>query len=211
MQLSTSTTTDTSLIAQLNDLLQLDRDAVQGYSLAIRELENESYQETLRRFRSDHERHIDELRDVITQLGGRPARLPHASGVFKLGLQAMAGFGDDAQVLAAFRANEEQSRDRYQRMADRALPPEASAVVIAAASDEARHFQWADRTLRELGYSESDFEKAARRMHRRTAELLERGERATRTALSMENAAVIAGTALAVIGAGAALSRALRR
>jgi uncharacterized protein (TIGR02284 family) len=211
MQASTSTTNTTQLVAQLNDLLQLDRDAVQAYTMAIRELSNEAYRETLRSFRSDHERHIDELRGVIESLGGRVAKLPHASGVFKLGLQAMAGLGDDAQVLAAFRANEEQVRDKYQRMADMALPPEASAVVIAAASDEARHFQWADRTLRELGYTEGDFERAARRMHRRMADMLERGERATRTTLSMDNAAVIAGTALAVIGAGAMLTKMLRR
>jgi rubrerythrin len=207
---NTTMTADTSQIALLNDLLQLDHDAVHTYSLTIRQLKNETYQEMIRSFRSDHERHIEELTQLIEQLGGSPASLPHASAVLKLDLQIMAGIAGDAAVLMAFRANERQVRDKYQRAADMALPGTAAATVMHAASDEARHFEWVDRTLRQLGYTEKDFERAAARMHKRTADVLERGERFVRRNVSGSTAA-IAGTALAVIGAGFILAKVLRR
>jgi uncharacterized protein (TIGR02284 family) len=203
-------TTSTRDIALLNDLLQLDRDALKAYTVTIRELKNAQYRESVRAFRRDHERHVEELTRLVEQLGGRPAALPHASGVFKLGLQGMAGLGGDTAVLMAFRANERQARDKYQRAADMALSPEARAVVIPAAADEARHFEWVDASLREMGYTEKDFERAAARLHQRNADMLERGERFVRSSVPAQVAA-IAGTALAVIGAGTLLTRALRR
>src|SRR5215210_8514839 len=48
-----TTQSEAALIAELNDLLQLDHDAVQAYALAISSLKDASYQNTLRRFRGD--------------------------------------------------------------------------------------------------------------------------------------------------------------
>ncbi len=43
-----------ALVAELNDLLQLEHDAVHAYTLAIQFLPRDAYSETLARFRDDH-------------------------------------------------------------------------------------------------------------------------------------------------------------
>jgi hypothetical protein len=142
-----------ALIAELNDLLQLDHDAVQSYTLAMRELEHSAYRETLRRYRADHERHIEELTALVRAHGGMPMEFPHPTGVAKLAKQAAGGVGGDRRVLLAFRANERQARDKYARAAERSAewPEDVQGVVRRAAADEQRHFEWVDTTLESLG------------------------------------------------------------
>jgi uncharacterized protein (TIGR02284 family) len=167
-----------ALIAELNDLLQLDHDALQSYALAIEELEHPAYRETVRRFRTDHERHAEELTALVRRHGGKPIELPHPTGVAKLAKQA-AGKGDDRSVLLAFRANERQARDKYARAVARGAewPADARDVVRRAADDEARHFEWADVTLESLGERRDGARGRAVRayetVHARAADALE--------------------------------------
>ncbi|MGZ8491657.1 MAG: DUF2383 domain-containing protein [Gemmatirosa sp.] len=153
MSPATETRSSAALIAELNDLLQLDHDAVQSYTLAMHELEHAAYRETLRRYRADHERHIEELAALVRAHGGMPMEFPHPTGVAKLAKQALGGVGGDRRVLLAFRANERQARDKYARAAERAAdwPEDVQAVVRRGAADEARHYDWADATLEALG------------------------------------------------------------
>lgn len=156
---------DASHIATLNDLLQLDHDALQSYALAIEELESVAYRETVRRFRSDHERHVAELTELIRRHGGAAANFPHPTGVLKLATQgAGAVGGGDTHVLMAFRANERQSRDKYARAA--ALgewPADIASVVRVGAADESRHYDWVDTTLQSLGVTDDSALGAAHR------------------------------------------------
>lgn len=52
---------DPALVAELNDLIQLDHDAVAGYTVAINALKRDAYRKQLVAFRADHKRHIEEL------------------------------------------------------------------------------------------------------------------------------------------------------
>ncbi len=52
---------EAGLVAELSDLLRLDHDAVQAYTLALQGLPLDTYHETLSRFRGDHERHVAEV------------------------------------------------------------------------------------------------------------------------------------------------------
>jgi hypothetical protein len=172
-------TLEASQIAALNDLLQLDHDALQSYALAVTELESSAYRETVRRFRLDHERHVADLTALIRRHGGLPVELPHPTGVLKLATQgAGAVGGGDTHVLMAFRANERQSRDKYARAA--ALgewPADVAAVVRVAAADEARHYDWVDTTLQALGVTDDTLLGKAHRgfeaANARTADALE--------------------------------------
>src|ERR687896_1288018 len=108
-----NTQTDTALVSELNDLLRLDHDAVQAYPLAIRLLQNPEYKRQLEEFRADHQRHIDELSQLIRSRDGVPLELPHLpSGAFKLAVQAVGGAGGDRAVPLAFKANERQGCDK---------------------------------------------------------------------------------------------------
>lgn len=176
------TRTESKLVAELNDLLQLDHDAVRAYSLAIDQLSDEGLRETLRRFRDDHERHIRDLGRLIREHDGKPLELAHVpTGFFKLAVQRAGAAGGDREILLAFKANERQVRDKYRRHAERSHPSDVHEVLRRNAADEQRHYDWAVRTLEEMGFgpdtavgrAEAAFESA----HEKAADMLEAGER----------------------------------
>ena len=68
------TQSDTALAAELNDLLKLDHDAVQAYTLAIRLLENEEYKRQLEVFRAVRDRMVGRVRQF--ELAARPRGIP---------------------------------------------------------------------------------------------------------------------------------------
>jgi rubrerythrin len=173
---------DASLTAELNDLLMLDHDAVQAYTLAIRLLGNPEYKRQLDEFRADHQRHIDELSQLIRSRDGVPLELPHLpSGAFKLAVQAIGAAGGDRAVLLAFKANERQVRDKYRRSARAPHPGDVTSVLARGADDEARHYEWALETLWELGVTPDSAtgraERAFEVAHARAADVMEGAER----------------------------------
>lgn len=174
---------DAELVAELNDLLQLDQDAVGAYTLAIQALPMDAYREALTRYRADHERHVAELRELIRAHGGTPVAIPHLpTGVFKLAVQALGDLGDARAVLAAFKTNEGQVRDKYRRHADRLHPPDVDTVLRRAAADEEEHYRWAAEMLDRLGAGPGTLpgtaQQAAERVHGTVADGVERAERA---------------------------------
>ena len=110
---------DPDFTAELNDLLQLDHDAVEAYTIAIDRIRDAGRRESLVSFRADHKRHIEELAALVRARGGLPTELPHPTGALKLAVQALGSLGDDTSLLLAFKAVEGQVRDKYQRAARR--------------------------------------------------------------------------------------------
>lgn len=145
---------DVTRIAMLNDLLQLDHDAVGAYSVAINATTDDARRETLRGFRADHERHIEEVTRLIQDRDGKPIQSPHMpTGVFKLAVQKAGALGGETALLLAFKANERQGRDKYRRAAENSDDLEVAEVLARASEDEIRHYDWSVRTLQELGVS----------------------------------------------------------
>ena len=218
-----STRTESELIAELNDLLQLDYDAVQAYTVAIKNVRNEIYQQQLREFRLDHERHIDELVGLIQRLGGTAVELPHLpTGIFKLALQGVATAGGDRAILTAFKANERQARDKYRRAASAPHAPDVHAVLQRAASDEAKHYAWALETLEDLGFDADStsgrLENAFEVAHKGLADVVEGAERQAmragedvRRALTSSNPRNSLGAVLLSLGAGFVIGQLSRR
>jgi rubrerythrin len=171
-------------IADLNDLLKLDYDALPVYTLAIAAVRDREAKAALRAFRADHERHVRDLAALIRDLGGLPIRLPHLpTGLLKLGVQALAAPGGDRIVLLAFKSNERQSRDKYARLAEAlgGTAPEAAALVRRNAEDEVRHYDWVNQTLETLGVGHGTAVGAAAglfaRFHGMNADVIESVER----------------------------------
>lgn len=144
-------------VAMLNDLLQLEHDALPAYRIAIAGLRDPARRERLQAFRDDHLRHVDELTRLIEARGGVPLRLPHLpTGLFKLAVQVAGLPGGDRAILLAFRANERQSREKYRRRAAEhaggaGREPELAGFLRRAAEDEARHYAWVCGSLEEMG------------------------------------------------------------
>lgn len=150
---STATAPTQDVLDGLNDLLQLDYDAISAYQAAIEKLDSAEYSQQISGFLRDHERHVRDLTDLIQQLGGTPANEPHATAPLKEGLQRLAAAGGDRGVLMAFRANEFQVRSKYDDYAAKAnrWPADAKRVVDRNALDEERHYRWVSQTLEALG------------------------------------------------------------
>jgi rubrerythrin len=148
---------DARLLAMLNDLLQLEHDALPAYRTAIAGLRDPARRRAMEGFRDEHLRHVDELTALIEARGGTPLHLPHLpTGLFKLAVQ-MAGLpGGDRAILLAFKANEWQSQEKYARRAIEAESEEAdvAAFLRRAAADEAKHYGWVCRELEGMGLGE---------------------------------------------------------
>ena len=207
-----ATTGSAALIAELNDLLQLDHDAVHAYAIAIDSLDNETWRQSLISYRGDHERHIQDLTMHIRSLGGMPIEMPHIpSGIFKSAVQAAGVAGGDRAILLAFKSNEGQARDKYRRAADAGHPTETSDLLRRNASDEDVHYSWVSGVLETMGAgpdstigkAEAAFERVhggaatamegVERVAMRGAEKLRRGVRSTSPAMK------------AVVGVGLAI------
>jgi rubrerythrin len=144
----TEASDDAALVAELDDLLQLDYDALATYQVALAELRDPQLREQLALHRDDHRRHVDQLTQLLRTRGAMPATLPHlTTAPLKLLAQAAAVPCGDTAVLLAFKANERLTRDKYARAARRSWPADVGAVLGAAASDEARHYDWAVAAL----------------------------------------------------------------
>lgn len=139
------------LVAELDELLRLDQDAIRAYAAAHDRLSTTAYREIVRRFGEDHERHVDELSRLLRGYGGRPSESPESSvGPFERAVQAVGGLAGDRGLLLAFKANERRGRDRYRQASQGAYPPEVAAVLRRATNDEGAHYAWVLETLDDL-------------------------------------------------------------
>lgn len=199
------TKTEVQLVAELNDLLQLDHDAVQAYGLAIKGVMSPDHKQTLTRFRGDHERHVRNLTELIEAHGGIPIQLSHIpTGPMKLAVQAVGNAGGDREALLAFKSNERQVRDKYHRLADESHPPDVAEVLNRNAADEARHYAWVSEALERmgaggdtrLGRAQEAFETA----HSRAADAVEGAERTAMAGAERMRRSPVAAVLLGVAG-----------
>jgi uncharacterized protein (TIGR02284 family) len=143
------------VIGVLNDLIQLDRNAVAAYDQAIEACEHAHIKETLTRFREDHERHVSDLSAHVTSLGGVPEQSRDLMGKLIEGFTAITSRGDQSALLA-MRGNEELTNQRYAAALDEELTAEARVAVERNYDDEKRHVAWIKDAL-----SRRIWEKAA--------------------------------------------------
>lgn len=146
------------IVAGLNDLLQLDHDAIGSYEIAMERLEDRDHASQIAGFRLDHERHVRELTELIRSLGGTPKNEPHATGPLKQALQGLGGVAGDKGLLMAFRTNELQVRTKYDGYASKAVmwPAEIKRVIDRNALDEERHYRWVADVMKSMGLGDGE-------------------------------------------------------
>ncbi len=138
------------VIAILNDLLQIDIDAYHAYNQSIDSMEESTYREKLTDFRSDHERHIGALSDLIHQLGGQPTDFSRDfKGFLISGYTAIRSITGTVGILKAMDTNEILTKDRYQQALKAPLPDSVKEVVTSHMHDEERHVSEIEKMLNE--------------------------------------------------------------
>lgn len=137
------------LVRKLNDLIELDHDAIEAYEAAIERLESPAYKTQLREYCNDHERHVRDLTDRVRQLGGKPAEGPDMMKILTKGKVVIADLiGQDRAILMAMRANEEVTNKRYEvalEMDD--LDAQTRTLLQTNLGDERRHRAWIEAQL----------------------------------------------------------------
>ena len=162
-----------ALVAQLSDLLCIDRQTVEIYRVAIAGLSNPALRTVAEHYRDDHERHIDELTRLVRAFGGgRPS-----AGVLPLPEPGSAALAGDRAILCTLKDSERRGRDAYRAAAREDLPPEVAAVLRRAANDEATHYAWALEMLDDLESGRQELGQA------RIAGFIRRAERRTTAAV----------------------------
>ncbi|WP_032113735.1 DUF2383 domain-containing protein [Candidatus Paracaedibacter symbiosus] len=149
--------TQTSFADSVKELIKLDFAAVEAYEAAIDRLRAEDYKRQLKGFKSDHERHIKELSDLLSRYGEDvPQDLSSGKQWLTKGKIILANLIGDNTILKAMLSNEIDTNTAYERMNDRTDKwQEAQEILKRGLEDEKRHKKWLEDTLG----SDGDFDE----------------------------------------------------
>lgn len=143
-----ATVTDSKhTISDLNDLIQLDYDAIAAYQSAIERLDKAEYKTKLTEFLGDHKRHVEELGKAVRNEGGTPPTGGDAMKILTKGKVLIAGLVGDEAILKAMSANEKVTNTKYEEAVKTGYAEEIQAILRQGLSDERRHKDWIEATL----------------------------------------------------------------
>lgn len=135
------------VVKELNNLIQLDLDAIKAYDQAIEACDHPMIKSRLTEFRSDHVEHVDNLSAHVRALGGVPEQSRDLKGLLIEGFTAITAHGDRS-ALVAMSGNEQITNRRYEAAVNMPeLTEEIRATVEKNRKDEARHLLWINEAL----------------------------------------------------------------
>lgn len=139
------------IIDDLNDLIELDYDAVEAYRAAIERLDDSMSKRQLGEFMRDHERHTRELASCVRELGGRPATKGDAKRYLTKGKVVLADLAGDKAILRAMKSNEDETNSKYENALKRPdYSPQVRSLLEKNLSDERRHRAWIVSRIEQL-------------------------------------------------------------
>ncbi len=135
--------TQGNLIDRLIALVELDYDAIEAYEAAIDRLDDENFRANMRGFLLDHQRHVQELSEVIRELGGVPPTGGDLKRVLTKGKVVIAQIAGDRGILAAMKTNEDDTNTAYEHAVSHADTPQHIMTLLHRnLSDERRNRAW---------------------------------------------------------------------
>ena len=136
------------LVKHLENLTQLDIDAVHAYTSAIEHIDLPDVKQQLTAFRSDHERHISNLSPFVERMGGKvPTRTPDFKGFIIQGFTAVRSMLGNEGALKAMKGNEELTIKTYEKALELEFPQDVKEVIQKNRDDERRHLDYINRCL----------------------------------------------------------------
>jgi uncharacterized protein (TIGR02284 family) len=136
----------TDVVRELNNLIQLDVDAIKAYDQAIEACEHASVKMKLTEFRADHQRHVTDLSAHVRALGAQPEVKQDLKGYLIEGFTAITSIGTHS-ALVSMQGNEMLTNSRYQAALKMDLSPEIRVTLEKNYSDEQRHLAWIKEAL----------------------------------------------------------------
>lgn len=141
----------TEIINTLNDLLQLDIDAVNAYEQALKQIDNSDIHSNIESFRQDHLRHIMDLKEIIRKHSGSPVQsTPDLKGYLLEGFTALRSVTGTKGALSAMEANEKITSKNYgdALQEDILFPADVKELLLKNFADETRHLEYITNALK---------------------------------------------------------------
>lgn len=139
----TTVGTESTLPDLVENLLLLEHDAIAAYEQTIARLDNPDYKQKVASFKSDHDRHVQELTRLASAVGATPHQAGDAKQMLTTGKVALASIMGDSAILTAMRTNEEDTVTAYERASGHAeATSDARQIFQKAHADELRHREW---------------------------------------------------------------------
>lgn len=136
------------LTHQLNELIELDLDAIEAYEAAISRLSDAADCTQLESFMVDHKRHVADSSLLVQENGGVPASTPDFKRMLIKGKVVLLGIAGDTGVLQAMKSNEETTNRVYDKAVQHPdLPAAARPVLERNFLDEQKHLDWIEQRL----------------------------------------------------------------
>ena len=137
---------------KLNDLIQLDHDAIEAYEAAIERLDSPDYRAKMQEFCDDHRRHTSELGAQVRTLGGTPKQKGDFMALLTKGKVVIGNLAEDRGILMAMNANEAVTNKTYEHVLEKlAGHADIEPLVRRNLEDERRHKAWIELTLEAMG------------------------------------------------------------
>lgn len=135
-------------IDKLNDLIQLDVDAVQAYDHAIKNVEYDDIRKRFSEFQDDHRAHIRNLAEMVQKLGGTPVKLePSIKGYLLEGLTALRSATGTKAALEAMRTNEKLTNKKYEEAVGQDFAEEVTKLLRINLAQEQQHLAYIEEIL----------------------------------------------------------------
>ena len=139
------------IVDHLNDLLQLEYDAVHAYTSAINHVDDRDLLDHLTSFRADHNHHVNELVHLVKIYGGTPKAKPDLKGPFLKGLTGVMSSTGSRNALRIMLQNENLTNKAYDGAVDDDYPAEIHQLMEQFLADERRHRAWIQQELDSWG------------------------------------------------------------
>lgn len=127
----------------LKHLMEIDFDAAAAYEAAVKRIDDDAARDRLGEFMSDHQRHIQELGQLVRSLGEEPPTAGDYKSIVTQGKVVIGNIAGDKGILQAMRSNEDDTNAAYEQALQRTdLPAPVRSLLATNLSDERRHRAW---------------------------------------------------------------------
>lgn len=136
------------IIDRLNNLIQLDVDAVEAYDHAIKHVEYKDIKKRFGEFQDDHRAHIRNLSEMVGQMGGTPVKpKPDLKGYLMEGFTTLMSLTGAKQTLEAMRTNERKTNKEYEEAVGLEFPEEVMKLLRVNYAQEMQHLAYIEEIL----------------------------------------------------------------
>lgn len=127
----------------LQDLVELEYDAIEAYNSAINRVQNAQYRVQLAEFRSNHEKHVQKLSEFLNNASKKvPANKPGLGGLAKNKVMLGNIIGDKAVLLAMLSHEIDTNKAHLRLLEHEEIWPTVVDILRRGVIEQRRHKAW---------------------------------------------------------------------